>query len=271
MRPNSAKQSSLHVHHQRYRVRRRRPFLSAAAADPPSFLIHTIRLAYLKEVDDIYGPRVVAFDPSYAANPYITHASLADPERWPELAATTSPQISEDESERPAGFPAAKLRYTQTIMGGRSGGLGLRVTGKRASTSKRLSRSNVPIPKVDVQAASPPSAQDDSQHPNPLLDSSEAKADGNSSAEEIPAPKVVQFIPKFKGAAEMEKRRRARMAARRAPNGPLGPPQPAQQVLSFSSSEDEAQPQSSDESSSDSDFGSGGNAHGVDGVDDFDP
>jgi hypothetical protein len=242
---------------------------------PHSYLIHSIRLAYLKEVDDIYGPRVVAFDPSYSANPYITHASLADSERWPELSAPTSPQISEDEAERPAGFPAAKLRYTQTIMAGRSGGLGLRVTGKRASTSRRISKSNIPIPKVDVQYASPPSAQDDPQQPNPLLDSSpsqsEAKADGTSSAEETQVPKVVQFIPKFKGAAEMERRRRARMAARRAPNGPLGPPQPAHRVLSFSSSEDEAQPQSSDESSSDSDFGSGGNAHGVDGVDDFDP
>ncbi|KXN81704.1 Stress-activated map kinase-interacting protein 1 [Leucoagaricus sp. SymC.cos] len=274
------------------------------------YLIHNIRLSYLKEVEDLYGPRIIAFDPSYTSNPYITHATLADSERWPELTMPQSPQISDDESERPSGFPGAKLKYTQTIMGGRSGGLGLRVSGKRASTSKRMSKSNIEVPKVAVQnyvssstfvqeASSPssvttkdiaaaaaaewPKVPDGPLPPPPVpappaittTESSspqpEVTIEGPSTVEEAPVAKVVQFIPKFKGAAEMERRRRARMAARRGPNGALAVPAAPAQPLSFSSSEDEPQPQSSDESSSDSDFGGRGARDVADEVDEFDP
>ncbi|KAF9445595.1 hypothetical protein P691DRAFT_805466 [Macrolepiota fuliginosa MF-IS2] len=273
------------------------------------YLIHNIRLSYLKEVEDLYGPRIIAFDPSYTSNPYITHATLADSERWPELSLPQSPQISEDEADRPSGFPGAKLKYTQTIMGGRSGGLGLRVSGKRASTSKRMSRSNIQVPQVDVQYASgsqgtssPSSVTKDitaasaadwprvpdgplpASSPQPPVSAPtvtpttespspqpEVKVEAPSVVEEAPVTKVVQFVPKFKGSAEMERRRRARMAARRGPNGALAAPAPPPQTLSFSSSEDEPQPQSSDESSSDSDFGGRGGRDAVGEVDEFDP
>src|SRR6266511_1639563 len=91
-----------------------------------SFLIHNLRLAYLREVDDPYGPRIISLDPSYQSNPYILAAGLADAGRHPHLAAPRSPNLSEDEQERPLGFPVARLKHTQTIMGGRTGGLGLR-------------------------------------------------------------------------------------------------------------------------------------------------
>jgi hypothetical protein len=50
--------------------------------------------------------------------------------------------------------------------------------------------------------------------------------------------KAVQFIPKFKGAAEMEARRRVRMAARQAPVVRAPPPK----ALSFDTSSEEDEP-----------------------------
>ena len=102
-------------------------------------MLHSIRLNYLRDVDDPYGPRVISLDSSQQSNPYVLAAGLADLDRWPQLALPSSPNLSEDEQERPLGYPTARLRHTQTIMGGRTGGLGIRVTGKRQSTSRRLS------------------------------------------------------------------------------------------------------------------------------------
>lgn len=107
----------------------------------PDYLIHSIRLNYLRNVDDPYGSRIVTFDPHYQQNDYILDAGLADTERWPELVVTQSAPPSDDEAEsgtggRPTGFPrAGGLKYTTTIMGNRSGGLGMRVNGKRGSVS----------------------------------------------------------------------------------------------------------------------------------------
>ncbi|KAJ7054461.1 stress-activated map kinase interacting protein 1-domain-containing protein [Mycena amicta] len=151
-----------------------------------SFLIHSMRLSYLREVDsDPYGPRLITLAPTYNTNSYIISASLNDIDRWPELAMPSSPQLSDD--ERPSGFPGARLKYSTTIMGGRTGGLGL----AEHKDDK-------------FEAAVPSSAP-------------EVKIQEPTVAEEAPVAKVVQFIPKFKGAAEMERRRRMRMAARRAP------------------------------------------------------
>lgn len=67
-----------------------------------------------------------------------------------------------------------------------------------------------------------------------------------SAPAEVPVAKVVQFIPKFKGAAEMEARRRVRMAARRGPQAPA--PQPGKPItVDTSSSEDATEDSSSDE------------------------
>ncbi|KAF8962331.1 stress-activated map kinase interacting protein 1-domain-containing protein [Flammula alnicola] len=228
------------------------------------FLIHSLRLSYLRDVDDPYGPRIISLDPSYQSNPYIVSASLADAERWPQLALPSSPNLSEDEQERPLGFPGARLKHTQTIMGGRSGGLGLRVNGKRLSTSKRASgtprqadmknfvsdnapvqaalSTTVPIAKTVAQSA--PGGEswikiedsDGEESPQPTVEVHQATA-----PEEAPVAKVVQFIPKFKGAAEMEARRRVRMAARRGPAAPAAQPVPPPNIDFSSSSEDEVE------------------------------
>jgi target of rapamycin complex 2 subunit MAPKAP1 len=225
-----------------------------------SYLIHALRLSYLRDVQDPYGPRLITLDPAYNSNPYIIAASLADIDRWPELAMPSSPQLSEDEGERPSGFPGAHLKYTQTIMGGRSGGLGMRTHGKRASTSKRMSGTprqpplknfisedtpvhDALIPEVSIStsvADSPPLDNND-------MDSQSAvQVQELTTGGEPPVAKVVQFIPKFKGAAEMERRRRMRMAARRAPGLAALPPL---QNLDLSSS-DEDLPIVNDSSSS---------------------
>jgi len=98
-----------------------------------SYLTHNLRLAYLRHVDDPYGPRTISLHPRYAANPFVLAAGLADEERWPELISPSSPQPSDDEGNATnSGYPGANLKYTQTIMGpSKVGALGLRVSGKR--------------------------------------------------------------------------------------------------------------------------------------------
>jgi hypothetical protein len=230
-----------------------------------SFLIHSLRLSYLRDVDDPYGPRIISLDSAYQQNPYILAAGLADADRWPGLTLPSSPNVSEDEQERPLGLPGSRLKHTQTIMGGRSGGPGLRVNGKRASTSKRASgvlhqqdmknfvsdnapvqealSTTVPNAKTLVQSAPGGDSwikiedSDGEGSPEPAVNVRQATA-----PDEVPVAKVVQFIPKFKGAAEMEARRRVRMAARRGPGGlPAVQPQPPPNLDFSSSSEDEVE------------------------------
>jgi hypothetical protein len=60
-----------------------------------SLLIHSLRLGYLRNVEDPYGSRLISFNPSFSTNPYINVASLADVNKWPELASPhESPTLS---------------------------------------------------------------------------------------------------------------------------------------------------------------------------------
>ncbi|KAG6874010.1 hypothetical protein C0995_007967 [Termitomyces sp. Mi166 len=232
------------------------------------YLIHGLRLSYLRDIEDIYGPRLITLDPSYNANPFIIAASLADNERWPEINMPTSPQVSEDEAERPSGFPGVRLKHTQTIMGNRSGAFGMRIHGKRTSMSRRMSgtpkevevqnfvsahapvqevlSSSVPVTSSTPLMKSPPNEKTveptslDVKLPGQTVvepSSLNTKIQGPTVVEEAPVQKVAQFIPKFKGAAEMERRRRARMAARRRPGGAIQPLPP--QNFDTDSSDDE--------------------------------
>lgn len=219
-----------------------------------SFLIHSIRLQYLRHVEDPYGPRLISFDPSYRSNPYVLDAGMADVERWPELGMPTSPAPSDDESGapghgRPSGFPGAtSLKYTTTILGpSRTGALGLRTNGKRTSVAdvSRLSlRRSVSLPRhpngrsgkegePDTTPTLPASAsprttavtENGEEHD---LTSGSAPTDsqatlGASSAPQLNVP--IPFIPKFKGAAEMEARRQLRMRNRIPPGGFAARPQ----------------------------------------------
>lgn len=259
-------------------------------------MIHSLRLSYLRDVDDPYGARIISLDPSYTSNPYIYTSGLADNERWPEIDIPASPTISDDEAERPLGFPGARLKHTQTIMGRRSGGLGLRVNGKRASLSKRMSKSsdvqnfipeNAPVLQESVlntTSSAPVTTSvlgdgdktvegSSSSHPEPV----KLKLVEPTVIEEVPVQKVVQFIPKFKGAAEMEARRRIRMAgmaARRGladggPSSSAQPPKPDPTLDDTSSDEDIVHVP--DDDSSDSDFGQGDDDDSMDDGDEFDP
>jgi hypothetical protein len=162
-----------------------------------SLLIHSLRLGYLRNVEDPYGSRLISFNPSFSTNPYINVASLADVNKWPELASPPSPPlILDDESQEgpsqtrdvPGPLGARGLKYTSTILGpSRTGALGMSVNGRRLA-----SKPTRPIVIVASQddTAPKPSPQD---HP----------------------PLKPIFIPKFKGAAEMDERRRLRIQVRR--------------------------------------------------------
>ncbi|ETW75996.1 hypothetical protein HETIRDRAFT_461100 [Heterobasidion irregulare TC 32-1] len=113
----------------------------------PEFLVHSLRLNYLRNVDDPYGPRLISLNPSFSSNPYIVAASFADVDRWPELSAPSSPPLSEDEADgtrirHASGFPGATgLRYTQTILGpSRTGFMGMRTGDRRSGSARRSTR-----------------------------------------------------------------------------------------------------------------------------------
>ncbi|KZT22772.1 SIN1-domain-containing protein [Neolentinus lepideus HHB14362 ss-1] len=250
----------------------------------PDFLIHSIRLNYLRNVEDPYGPRLISLNPSYNTNPYIVAAGLSEVERWPELTVPTSPLPTEGNSNRPVG--GANLKHTQTIMGpSRTGMYGMRVGGKRESTSKSLRRrkstrtvdpesikvvidsgstKDAPAPSVGsfnhtVDEASVAANNAAPAHaPEPELSEPPQTAIPEDERPEPAAPAVapkVPFIPKFKGAAEMEARRRARLQARRPPaiNTTRPPPQPVNLDPEISSSDSEDMVADESESESDSD------------------
>ncbi|GBE87664.1 stress-activated map kinase interacting protein 1-domain-containing protein [Sparassis latifolia] len=206
----------------------------------PDFLIHSLRLNYLRNVDDPYGPRIISLDPSYHSNQYIVTSGLADVERWPELAMPSSPTPSDDESgvaNRPnRHLGATGLKYTTTIMGpSRVGTMGLRVSGKRASSSRASFKYSVrsegavmePQPEeqdadvVPVAPSASPMKLDALDLPVHTSSGDGTTPVGNHAvaSEDLtqePAPSP-QFIPRFKGAAEMEARRKLRMLARASP------------------------------------------------------
>ncbi|KAI0795653.1 stress-activated map kinase interacting protein 1-domain-containing protein [Abortiporus biennis] len=230
-----------------------------ALISDPDFLIHSLRLNYLRNVDDPYGPRLISLDPSYHSNPYILDAGLADVERWPELAAPQSVPPSDDESSNGPRF-GANLKYTTTIMGpSRTGAMGLRVSGKRTSTtgprnsmrqSLRSEKKRMSDQATSIQIdAIPPTPTESSPHKSMIHhhtdEGSSVSTNGSSNQDQLttptpapaPVPAAIQsqvqtqtneapppvvtipFIPKFKGAAEMEARRRIRMMNRIPPGG----------------------------------------------------
>ncbi|PWO00126.1 hypothetical protein FA09DRAFT_345243 [Tilletiopsis washingtonensis] len=151
----------------------------------PDYVIHSLRLAYLRHIDDVAGPRILSFPsiahldaPITGAEGALDEASSSSPSRrsggghaeaaplpahdshvvvagltsarcHPELRAVHSPKLrgaslssgasnaASASSAQPASGPAprvgAGLKYTNTIYGaGRSGALGMRVSGRRA-------------------------------------------------------------------------------------------------------------------------------------------
>lgn len=216
-----------------------------------SYLIHTLRLTYLRHSEDPYGARVISLDPNHSSNLHIRAAGLADVDKWPELTMPTSPQVETNElppqasrmesgtiSTEQGVWPGATgLKYTQTIMGSRSGGAGMRVSGRRTSKgsplvlapleNSRLTRlrsdseptpsAPVPPPFVRITKGSPENesmihhARHRSAGGSILSGNAENLDPGGDSAE---TPVATVFAPQFARGAEMEARRRLRMRAR---------------------------------------------------------
>ncbi|EIW71160.1 hypothetical protein TREMEDRAFT_27794, partial [Tremella mesenterica DSM 1558] len=112
------------------------------------FLLQAIRLSALRNCDDPLTPRIISLDPTFSVNPFIAASGLAHVDRWPEIkrALDSPPPSPTDDSveggirnrrraasERDASdVRPGGLRYTQTIIpAGRTGGAGMRVTGRR--------------------------------------------------------------------------------------------------------------------------------------------
>lgn len=253
-----------------------------------SFLIHSLRLSYLRGVEDPYGPRLISLDPRYNNNSYILASTLGDSDRWPELAMSSSPQASDDEGSSQkingSGFPGASgLKYSQTIMGPtRVGGMGMRVSGSRRRPNN-LARDTNGIngaeetdessQNLEPTAGAPPAlsigergaAMGDGwvsvlpKDKSALSPSPSKRSQPLPDERPTPAPK---FIPKFKGAAEMEARRKLRMATR-APAITVKPPPVVIDPESSSSS--------SSEPEEDEEFEDLASDDGSIGDDDFDP
>lgn len=116
-----------------------------------SYVLHAIRLSALRTTDDPVTPRIITLDPAFGLDPYISTMGLGDVDRWPEIkraldspppervAAFDSdddlPDLSRQAAPLPSRRGATGLRYTQTIMGGRTGGAGMRVSGRRDGES----------------------------------------------------------------------------------------------------------------------------------------
>ncbi|CCA77836.1 related to stress-activated map kinase interacting protein 1 [Serendipita indica DSM 11827] len=196
----------------------------------PDYMIHQLRLTYLRTVEDPYASRLLSFNQRHLENPYVLEAGLADPERWPQLLMPSTPKPAQvalsdspllaravqnsnkDDAPRwngaGGGTGGASLKYTTTIMGPtRTGMVGMRTNGRRSSNSsstgveKRARGDSNPV--VNVQEASGPSNNAPAQELH--------KAAGTQEIDQRPL-----IAPQFARGAEMEQRRKARIQARNA-------------------------------------------------------
>ena len=114
-----------------------------------SYALQAIRLSALRYSDDSVTPRIISLDPEFALNAYVAASGLSDIDRWPEISrALDSPppelgysSTDDDGGTARAGPSRRGLSYTQTIMGSKSGGLGMRVAGRRTEVKDRRANS----------------------------------------------------------------------------------------------------------------------------------
>ncbi|ORX33957.1 stress-activated map kinase interacting protein 1-domain-containing protein [Kockovaella imperatae] len=97
------------------------------------YILQTIRLSVLRSCDDASTSRIISLDPSFALNPYINASGHSEVDEWPEIqrALDSPPLERDDDRPRRRRNSLNGLNYTQTIMGGKSGGAGMRVSGRR--------------------------------------------------------------------------------------------------------------------------------------------
>ncbi|KAG8802287.1 hypothetical protein FRC17_006434, partial [Serendipita sp. 399] len=238
----------------------------------PEYMIHQLRLTYLRNVEDPYASRLLSFNQRHLENPHVLAAGLADPERWPQLNMPATPKpaplpisdgslvsravqnaSTKDDGPRwggAGGTPGgASLKYTTTIMGPtRTGMVGMRTNGRRYSNSsttggeKRARGDSNPV--VNIQEASVG-----------------ANTNGGTELNKVPdnqdAPSKLLIAPQFSRGAEMEARRKARIQARNALAELRAQKQNQEKAASDTQAQDaeEAIQDGSSESDTDSDFG----------------
>ncbi|EJT99363.1 hypothetical protein DACRYDRAFT_118096 [Dacryopinax primogenitus] len=121
----------------------------------PDYVIHNLRLNYLRHVDDPYGPRIISISQKHCANPLVVATGLDDPDLWPELRVPSSPKLAAVDASLANGslsttppvssgmgdgpnFGATGLRHSETIYGSsRNGAAGMRVSGRFTSNTPR--------------------------------------------------------------------------------------------------------------------------------------
>ncbi|KIM24063.1 hypothetical protein M408DRAFT_331981 [Serendipita vermifera MAFF 305830] len=198
----------------------------------PDYMIHQLRLTYLRNVEDPYASRLISFHPRHLENPHVLAAGLADPDRWPQLNMPSTPKPA---PLNPSGSPilsravqstakeelqprwtgnggavgGASLKYTTTILGPtRTGMMGMRTHGRRSSNSSSIGDKRVRAdsnPVVTVQEASAPS---NAPAPEARQAANLPEINANNQAAVV--------LPNFSRNAEMEARRKARIQARNA-------------------------------------------------------
>ncbi|EJF55649.1 hypothetical protein DICSQDRAFT_175666 [Dichomitus squalens LYAD-421 SS1] len=207
------------------------------------YLIHSLRLNYLCNIDDPYGPRLISLCTSFHSSP----SGLAD-------ATIRFPQ------------PEGNLKYTTIILDpSRTGMMGLWVNGKRASMSRNsvmlsmrreadgadqdapaAPTMKTPIT-TEVISAMPVSPMKPEAPSSPIKDHKWRKGSDRRTAVRCGKTACVVPIIDFQGAAEMERRRRQRLLARAHPPG-VAPRMPMVAMdlnpeESSSSSEEEPEPE----------------------------
>jgi hypothetical protein len=205
------------------------------------YLIHNLRLTYLRHVEDPFGSRIITVNPNYGSNAYIAASGLADPDRWPELNMSSSTAYEEDEksalpsdlskveTHSAAGFPFAQgLKYTRTIRPNTRESTVMKNRRNRSHSQKE----SEPLPPLPPEAQSHAQRNRSDSAPDPVLNGTgEGRSPKSSNvsekrrsiaalsyrqleSEEVPQTLPRPFKPPFARAAEMEVRRRARMRRR---------------------------------------------------------
>jgi target of rapamycin complex 2 subunit MAPKAP1 len=196
-------------------------------------------LTYLRHVEDPFGGRIISVNPNYASNPYIVASGLADAEKWPELNISQSPAYEEDEPSgshpdanrhSAAGFPGASgLQYSRTIRPNTQDALALRNRRNRERSQRGVES---PLPPLPAELHSYTQRNRSDSAPDPVLNGSNEQKSPESDIlsekrrsigalsltkvviqENVPA-QPVPFKPPFARAAEMERRRKARIRQR---------------------------------------------------------
>jgi target of rapamycin complex 2 subunit MAPKAP1 len=205
------------------------------------YLIHNLRLTYLRHVEDPFGGRIICVNPNYASNAYIVASGLADTEKWPELNISQSSAYEEDEFSGPhsvltrhsaAGYPAtSSLKYTRTIRPNTQNAQVLRNRRNRGRSERGVEH---PLPPLPTESSSPTQRSRSDSSPDPVLNGSgsseqiapkpenfseKRRSIGTLSLDKFTIQEVVStqsapFKPPFARAAEMERRRKARIRQR---------------------------------------------------------